>query len=72
MKKVDLPVGTKFYVDGVLLTVKEGQKYGVLYAPCDGCYFYKAGIVCSCQLSCAETNRRDRVDVVFKKVEEKQ
>ena len=72
MIKVDLPVGTKFYVDGDLLTVKKYDIFDCDPTPCGKCYFFKVGEICSCQLFCSETNRRDGVDVIFKKVEEKQ
>lgn len=72
MIKVDLPVGTMFYVDGDLLTVKESEDFGCAYAPCSDCYFFKVGKICSSPLSCTDTYRKDGIDVIFNKVEEKQ
>lgn len=72
MIKVDLPIGTLFYVDGDLLTVKKLGLFDCNPTPCSKCYFFKVGRICTCMLSCTDTNRRDGVDVIFKKVEEKQ
>lgn len=69
---VDLPVGTKFYVDGNLLAVEVCEDIDCVPTPCGKCYFFKVGKLCSSVLSCVSSYREDGNDVIFKKVEEKQ
>lgn len=75
MNKVDLPVGTQFYVDGDLLIVKECETSEFDPQPCHGCYFFEndTSIICGedFSLSCVCSDRKDRSSVIFSKVEEK-
>lgn len=76
MNKVDLLVGTKFYVGDDLLVVEECEQSNCDPPSCDGCHFFNNDTTVTCgddfSLSCVCGDRHDRKPVIFKKVEEKQ
>ena len=59
---IDLTVGSRFYYKGKLLEVKEGSCS-------DNCVFNGTENCCK-QLKCKSTNRQDKTDVCFSKVDE--
>ena len=70
MNMIDIPIGSQFYCNGILLEVALSEVTCIGDFSCAGCYFDD-----SCKnegaLSCFARDRVDGKHVIFKKVEEK-
>ena len=70
---IELPVGSRFYIDDKLVEVVEGEN------KCSKCVFHKRifssrdfdeYFPCCYAMNCSSVERKDKKDVAFKEVEE--